>query len=310
MKEEYYLRWRKVFFWFFLLLFLIVTPVIVFYSLGYKFNRPSGKFVRTGAVAIETTPKEATVSLDGARISPTTPCTLREMLPKGYVLTLEKEGFHPYQVSFDVRPSRITKLEIVLVPKSGPAEMAAFDFNIYRFFLTQQLFGEKIVVVTDRGFFSLDKDLKGARPICGGDLGQRVALALEGMKEYRSHLVFWDRRTIWVVKIPEPQDAILLEPAVAYRSSGEIRNVFLGLKERYLVIHDGERVIAADLLNPLAAFPIVSDLKNRRAESYYDSRTDILYLRDKVPGQQRDSLFKIELIPLLKEKGHIKETDK
>lgn len=310
MKEGTYLRLRKIFFWVFLILFLTVTPVVVFYSLGYKFNRLSGTFVRTGAVTIETSPKEATVSLDGVKLAPATPCTLREMLPKGYVLTLEKEGFHPYQVSFDVRPSRITKLEVVLVPKSGPAEMAAFDFGIYRFFVTQHLFGEKIVAVTDRGLFSLDKDLKEARPICGGDLGERAAQALEGMKEYRSHLVFWDRRAIWVVKIPEPQDALLLEPAVAYRSSREIHNVFLGIKERYLVIHDGERVVAVDLLNPLAAFPIASDLKSRRAESYYDSRTDILYLKDKVPGQPRDSLFKIELIPLLKEKGHIREAEK
>ncbi len=310
MKEESYLRLRKVFFWFFLLLFLVVTPVIVFYSLGYKFNRLSGAFVRTGAITIETTPREATVSLDGVKIAPTTPCTLREMLPKGYVLTLEKEGFHPYQVAFYVRPSRVTQLEVVLVPKSGPAEMVAFDFNIYRFFVTQHLSREKIVVVTDKGLFSLDEDLKEALPICGGDLGERSAQALEGMKEYRSHLVFWDRRTIWVVKIPEPQDAILLEPAVAYRSGGEIRDVSLGIKERYLIIHDGEKVVAVDLLNPLAAFPIVSDLKSRKVEIHYDSRTDILYLRDKVPGQPRNSLFKIELIPLFEEKGHAGEVER
>jgi hypothetical protein len=88
---------------------------------------------------------------------------------------------------------------------------------------------------------------------------------------------------------------------VVYTAKDAIKNVFVGLKEQYLIVYDGEGVLASDINNSDAAFTVLS-LREKDSEVFYDSGTETLYVRRMIPQGQSFSLFKVEFLPLLQEK--------
>ena len=50
---------------FFILLFLLSAPIILFYSSGYRFDFKKHLFVKTGGLVIDSKPREAVVLLNG-----------------------------------------------------------------------------------------------------------------------------------------------------------------------------------------------------------------------------------------------------
>jgi hypothetical protein len=101
-----------------------------------------------------------------------------------------------------------------------------------------------------------------------------------------------------------------------YKANEEIKEVFAGFKDRYLIIHDGLKVIAVDVRNSSAFFP-VADLNSTRSEIFYDNHNDSIYVRDKIAStgafpllNNSFSLFKIELSPILTEKNEKREPEK
>jgi hypothetical protein len=306
MREESYLVLRKFFFWLALIAFLGLAPVIIFSSLGYKFNWSSKKFLKTGAITIETTPKEASVFLDGQKMKETTPATFREVLPDKHTLVLEKDGYYPYELTLLLKPSRIAKVDVVLIPKARFIEKSRFDFDVYRFFVTRHIFGDKIIAFTDKGIFFVGTDLQNARQVCGIDIGPAVAGSVEGLKEYDNSLIYWNARNIWMLKIPEPPEEICSEPVLVYKAQEVVREVFLGIKDKYLIVHDGRNIVAQDASNPAASF-IIKEIRYPKAEVFYDSRTEALYLRDRMPETGVFSIFKMELIPMIGERKENEE---
>lgn len=300
MKEETYLILRKVFFWAFALIFIFLSPIVVYYSIGYKFDSTSKKFQRTGIVSIRTIPKGAQIYVNGSRLNEVTPDIIRELLPREYSFELEKEGYYPYHMMIQVRPSLVSELNIVLVPKMKEVERISLDFNVYRFFVRRHFFAEVIIVFTDHGIYSIDSDFKTVRKISSTDLGEALVAGIEDIKESDNQLIFWNQDKIWSVKIPqEPQETE--EPAMIYKSEDRIKSVFLGIKERYLVIHDGLKIVALDLRNPQAHFPAL-EVKSGQSEIFYDTRSEIIYVKDWTRATGSFSLFRIELVPLLREK--------
>jgi hypothetical protein len=299
--EKPYLIIRRSVYWALFLLFFVVAPTLVFYSLGYQFDRQSKKFLKTGALSIKTFPKGATVYLNNEKLTDTTPCTLRELLPRQYSLTLEKEGFYPYQMPVSVKPAAVLDIDLFLVPKMENVEKLKLDLNIYKFFLTKHLFGDKLIVLADKGVYSITPDLKDARKISSQNLGEKALNSIENLKESNGRIVFWNKDNIWTVEDTESSDNDDDVIAQLYESQDEIKEVFFGLKEHYLIIHDGLKIVALDIQNPKVFFTIM-ELKNKYSRILYDSASEALYIKDRIPDSTAFSFFKIELIPLIEKK--------
>ena len=297
MKEEQYPKIRKIFFWFFTCLFIIFTPVVVYYSLGYKFDLGAKKFLKTGALSIKTFPRGVTIYLDATRLSDTTPATLRELLPREYALTLEKEGYYTYQIPVAITPSLISDVDVVLVPKMQGLEKIKYDFNIYKFFISKRLFGEKIIAFTDKGIYLLDDDLRMVQKLLPNVLTEEEATQLEGLRESNSRIIFWSRSSLWMLSAPQAPNTH--EQLVnLYKAEEDIRDVFFCLHDRYLLIHDGTKVIALDIDNPKVQFSIL-ELKSMNSRVFYETRTETLFVKDKIPQSKTFSLFKIEMMPFI-----------
>lgn len=303
MHDNIYLILRKIFFWFFLALFLTLTPIILYYSLGYKFDAGSKKFLKTGAISIKTFPKGINVYLDGKKIKETTPCTLRELLPKEYTIILQREGFYPYEMKVEVKPSQIQDIDIFIVPRMVDITKLDIDLHIYKFFVTKHLFGETIIVFTDKGIYFLDGDFKGAKKVSSQIFEESIANSIENLKESNGRFLFWNKNNLWTLDTSQGKDKDEKYPdaVLLYKAEDEIKDVFLGFRGKYLIIHDGLKVIALDADNLKVSFPVY-ELKSVRSKIFYDSRSETIYIQDKIQGATGFSLFRAEIMPLINER--------
>lgn len=298
MQEKYYSIIRHLSFWTFSLAFIFLTPVIVYYSLGYKFDIKSKKFLKTGALSIKTFPRAITVYLDGQKMDELTPSTIRELMPRKYNLVLEKEGFYPYSMEIEIKPSLVNSVDVFLVPKIEGIEKVKFDFNIYKFFLMRQIFTEKILVFTDKGIYFLDTGFEGVKKISEQVFEERLANSIEEVIANNNKLIFWNKKNIWVVDVSSENVSSGNMASLIYTAENNIKDVFLGLRERYLIVADGLKVVAVDMENLGMNFEIYN-LNNNNSKIFYDARSETLYIKDKIPHTESFSLFKIEIMPLV-----------
>jgi len=301
MQEKYYSFLRHLSFWLFSLAFVILTPVIVYYSLGYKFDIKSKKFLKTGALSIKTFPRAITVYLDGEKMGELTPSTIRELMPRKYNVVLEKEGFYPYSMEIEIKPSLVNNMDIFLIPKIKGIEKIKFNFNIYKFFVIKQMFTEKILVFTDKGIYFLDADWEGAKKISEEVFTEALANSIQVVIENNNRLIFWNKKNAWIVDISNEKTSNANMATLLYTAERNIRNAFLGLRERYLIVNDGLKIIVLDMDNLGVSFEIYT-LNNSNSKIFYDARSEILYIRDKLPQTGTFSLFRIEIMPLIEER--------
>jgi hypothetical protein len=302
MQEKYYSFIRHLSFWLFSLVFIALTPIIVYYSLGYKFDIKSKKFLKTGALSIKTFPRSVTVYLDGKKMGELAPSTIRELIPRKYNLILEKEGFYSYNMEIEIKPSLVDTVDVFLIPKIEGIVKTKLEFNIYRFFLLRQIFTEKILVFTDKGIYFLDTDLEGVKKISEYIFEEQLANSIGDVIVNNNKLIFWNKKNIWVMDVSNDSQAAATAPILIYTAEKGIKDAFLGLRERYLIINDGLKVVALDTDNLGMNFEIYT-LKSPNSKMFYDARSEALYIRDKIAQAESFSLFKIEMMPLVEGKN-------
>ncbi|MEK7644233.1 MAG: PEGA domain-containing protein [Patescibacteria group bacterium] len=84
-------------------LFFVISPSIVLYTSGYRYNWREKRLEGTGVISIDAAPKEATVSLNGIKIDKKLPIWLPNIAPGVYRLSIEMPGYK--QWSQDIRVS-------------------------------------------------------------------------------------------------------------------------------------------------------------------------------------------------------------
>lgn len=113
---------RNYLFIFFIVFFIVGTVLISLYASGYrlslswplKFNR---LLIKTGALNLDTNPRGAVIYLNGQARNEaallsfkknilTTPAKIRNLLPGEYDLTLERDGYWPFQKKSIFIPAR------------------------------------------------------------------------------------------------------------------------------------------------------------------------------------------------------------
>jgi len=105
------LRQRKIIFYCFGVIFVIVMPLVMLNISGYSFDRERQLFVRSGILLVEVEPSDSTVSINGVRdvASPRSRGVVRIPLPPGaFTVALEKEGYVPRTQQVVVTPGGVT----------------------------------------------------------------------------------------------------------------------------------------------------------------------------------------------------------
>ncbi|MEI7751682.1 MAG: PEGA domain-containing protein [Candidatus Omnitrophota bacterium] len=111
---------RKILFYLFFALYLVLCPIIILYAFGYIFTpKVEEGFAKTGLIHIETLPANAPIWIANRHYGERTPATIRNLLPGQYDVKIVLRGFRPWERKVEVESGKAANVEnILLVPQN------------------------------------------------------------------------------------------------------------------------------------------------------------------------------------------------
>lgn len=117
---------RRVLYLTFIAVFAAVAPLFLLSVQGYRYDRSSHRFLKTGLVSVDADPRPDRVYLDGSlRRTPGRPMRVSSVAPGNHVLRLEKDGYRSWEQSVSVYAGRSTTLLDVRLVRDAAAEELA-----------------------------------------------------------------------------------------------------------------------------------------------------------------------------------------
>ena len=113
-----------------------VSPIVVFYSLGYRFDWNKKIFVHSGSIVFKSTPESVEVRIDGKVVSNKSmdlinrSVNINGLTPRKYLFEVSNPDFKPWKKEAEVHSGIATEFwNIVLVPRQ-PQKDVLFEGNI------------------------------------------------------------------------------------------------------------------------------------------------------------------------------------
>jgi len=111
----------------FTLIFIIGGSIIVLYGFGWRLNLENFQIQKTGAIAIQTTPRGVVIKIDKKTYSDDSSIIknhtlISNLLPKTYTVTIEKDGFQKYRKILSLKPSLVETINAFLPPNEFKLE--------------------------------------------------------------------------------------------------------------------------------------------------------------------------------------------
>lgn len=127
---------RKILFFIFLSIFIIISPVVILYAQGYRFDFEKKRLIQTGDFYFKSLPKKVDVYVNNKLAKEKTPSQIKYLLPKKYNIKITKEGFFAWEKELEINPLLVTEAKnILLMPEKLnkemiiPGKIAKFDFS-------------------------------------------------------------------------------------------------------------------------------------------------------------------------------------
>jgi len=116
-------RTRTILFIICVVIFALATPVVVFYSQGYRFDFETKKIVQTGAFYFKVSPRNAEIYLNNKPKAKTSIFTnsalIENLVPKTYGVEIKKQGYYTWQKNLEVKERQVTEAKnVVLIPEN------------------------------------------------------------------------------------------------------------------------------------------------------------------------------------------------
>jgi len=122
---------RRIVYLIFVSAFFIVTPLILMYTQGYRYNFAKSRVQKTGILIISSLPKKAEIYLNGKLLkNQSTPARIEKLLPADYEIKLTKDGYHPWQKKLPVNENATTFAEdVILWKQTIPLQLATENIS-------------------------------------------------------------------------------------------------------------------------------------------------------------------------------------
>lgn len=125
---------RRLIFFIFLLIFVILVPTIILYVEGYSFNWEKGIIVASGGMYLKSYPSKAEIYINDIPRGKTNNF-VRRLIPKTYNVRVVKEEYHPWQKSITINPGLVTRVDnIFLIPFNPKISLVATESEAYASF--------------------------------------------------------------------------------------------------------------------------------------------------------------------------------
>lgn len=105
----------------FIVAFFVISPIIIMYTAGYRYDWQNGLLKETGAISIDVEPKNAMVYLNGIKLRDKMPIRLNNIAPAKYSLRITAPGYFEWLKEIEIKnkQTNYTK-EISLIKKNKP----------------------------------------------------------------------------------------------------------------------------------------------------------------------------------------------
>jgi len=103
--------------------FFVIAPILVAYSMGYRFDFEKDNIVATGGIYVRTFPAADKITID-SKISQkpglfSNWIFTQSLLPKKHTILVEKAGYYDYSKTLPVEENQVAKIENVLLIKKS-----------------------------------------------------------------------------------------------------------------------------------------------------------------------------------------------
>jgi len=114
----------------FFLAFSIITPILILYSAGYRYDFQNGLLKETGIIDIDVEPANAIVYLNGIKISGGMPVKLTSLTPNKYNVRISAPNYFDWEKNVDVENKQTVYIkDIAMIKKDSPREIAEGKLN-------------------------------------------------------------------------------------------------------------------------------------------------------------------------------------
>lgn len=107
------------------IIFLIITPYIILYSLGYRIDFNNYNIITTGGIYVRAEPQGVNITVDSEASKKTgffsNSAFVQNLLPKDHTVLVKKTGYFDYRKNITVEEKEVTKLENINLFKNNIA---------------------------------------------------------------------------------------------------------------------------------------------------------------------------------------------
>ncbi len=121
---------RRTIFIVFFAIFIILTPSIILYTDGYRYDWHNGLLREMGAISIDIEPSNASVYLDNLKIQSSMPIRLKNISPRKYHIKISATGYYDWERDIEVKNKQTVYIkEIGLIKKNTPTLLVTDDIQ-------------------------------------------------------------------------------------------------------------------------------------------------------------------------------------
>lgn len=177
-----------------ILVFLVVSPIMVFYALGYRFSANVKESKPVGVLIVESVPRRADVYINDQHVGKT-PHSVANLSPETITLAVAKEGMVTWQKRIAIASGVVTEArDIRLFPETKNIRTMASNVNSFSLSPNRKLVA---VTTNDNQFLVLDGDgIEIAKPITLTTIPERLLWSPDS-----SFIIFSTRNKVSVVDI-------------------------------------------------------------------------------------------------------------
>ncbi len=235
-------NFRAILFFICFILFLIVAPIIILSSQGYRIDlNPSEgriKITQTGGLFLRILPRQAEIFLD-SKLKETTDfffnsALIENLIPKKYQVLVKKQGYHSWQKELEIKEKEVTAIDNIFLFPQNPEFKA----------LTKEETNQFLTLFNNNQELTLDELL----------LDQDTYQILEQMNGFKlspdsKKLVYFSDYEIWILFLKEKQNQPSKkagEKLFLMRLSEKIKHV-LWLNSYYLVFSTENKIKISEI---------------------------------------------------------------
>lgn len=123
---------RHTIFIIFIIAFLITAPLVIGYSMGYRYNFKKQKIESVGALFLDSIPNDTKIFINQKRINKKMPAKIIDLSPSQYNVRVEKDGYYPWTKNLEIKSNETTFAQkINLFKKSESQKLINENINLF-----------------------------------------------------------------------------------------------------------------------------------------------------------------------------------